>query len=215
MPPSIHLPARLLSPSSSLSTLANFHLSDSENISGQFAWLRLGSIKASFTPEVEECLSCWKRLTRQNLPSFRAVDNDGVGGGQFAAAQHCMRTLATGGRGGGNGGDGGRGDADMWESRREGDWWLLVSPLQGSYSVLQRAATGTRAPPWHSYSFLLPHQQPARPWSSTCTMCTNNPGNHIVKLVATLETLPDKQCLPLKSKLLVICSSWQYQEIQN
>ena len=54
-----------------------------------------------------------------------------------------MRTLATGGRGGGNGGDGGRGDADMWESRREGDWWLLVSPLQGSYSVLQRAATGT------------------------------------------------------------------------
>ena len=54
-----------------------------------------------------------------------------------------MRTLATGGRGGGNGGDGGRGDADMWESRKEGDWWLLVSPLQGSYSVLQRAATGT------------------------------------------------------------------------
>ena len=61
------------------------------SISGQFGWLRVGNIKASFTPEeVEDWPSCWKRLTRQNLPSCRPVDNDG-GGGQFAV-QHCMHT---------------------------------------------------------------------------------------------------------------------------
>ena len=42
-------------------------------------------IEGKITPGAEERLSCWKRLTRQNLPSYRAADNDGGGGGQFAS----------------------------------------------------------------------------------------------------------------------------------
>ena len=42
-------------------------------------------IEGKITPEAEERSSCWKRLTRQNLPSYGAADNDRGGGGQFAS----------------------------------------------------------------------------------------------------------------------------------
>ena len=47
-------------------------------------------IEGKITPGAEEWSSCWKRLTRQNLPSYGAADNDGGGGGQFAS-QLCAR----------------------------------------------------------------------------------------------------------------------------
>ena len=145
--------------------------------------MRLGSIKASFTPEVEECLSCWKRLTRQNLPSFRAVDNDGVGGGQFAAAQHCMRTLATGGRGVEMGemvgevtlicGRVAEREIGGCSSARYRDPIVSYSePLQGpgsSLAQLQLPITASAA------------DRRASPWSSSA-QCSNNHVNRIVPL---------------------------------
>ena len=62
---------------------STFHLTFSEK--STTVWL----IEGKITPGAEERSSCWKRLTRQNLPSYGAADNDGGGGGQFAS-QLCV-----------------------------------------------------------------------------------------------------------------------------
>ena len=120
--------------------------------------MKLGNIKASFTPaEVEEWLSCWKRLTRQNLPSCRPVDNDG-GGGQFAV-QHCMHTGRWEGGGGQNGEMVrevrlicGRVAESRWSNWRVAPRSRYIRrPLaQLQLPITASAAAGRRASPWSS-----------------------------------------------------------------
>ena len=172
-------------------------------ISGQFGWLRLRNIKASFTPEVEEWPSCWKRLTRQNLPSCRPADNDGDGR-QFAVVQHCMHTLWW------------EGEGTKW-----GRWWeRWCGRVAESGSNWQGGGSEpARGTPWHSYSFLLPHQQPASPWSSgTMQQQSWEPHCAAPQLSTTLETPSQKQCFNISQncwQFVLFDTSRKYSILQN
>ena len=136
---------------------STFHLTFPEK--STTVWL----IEGKITPGAEEWSSCWKRLTRQNLPSFRAADNDG---GQFAS-QLCALCRVWG--------SGERGCADLWESRRGREQSWDGSPLEEQGGVEETS--------WHSYRFLLPHQRRRQQLAGHRAQCSNNHGNHIVRLL--------------------------------
>ena len=141
---------------------STLHLTFSEK--STTVWL----IEGKITPGAEEWSSCWKRLTRQNLPSYGAADNDRGGGGQFASQLCALCRVATKWR------SGERGCADLWESRRGREQPWDGSPLEEG---------GVEETSWHSYRFLLPHRRRRQQLAGHRAQCSNNHGNHIVQLL--------------------------------
>ena len=71
-------------------------------------------------------------------------------------------------------GSGERGCADLWESRRGREQSWDGSPLEEG---------GVEETSWHSYRFLLPHQRRRQQLAGHRAQCSNNHGNHIVRLL--------------------------------
>ena len=139
---------------------STLHLTFSEK--STTVWL----IEGKITPGAEERSSCWKRLTRQNLPSYgqRTMMNDSLPHSSVHYAELRQSW-----------GSGERGCADLWESRRGREQSWDGSPLEEG---------GVEETSWHSYRFLLPHQRRRQQLvAGHRAQCSNNHGNHIVRLL--------------------------------
>ena len=175
MPP-LDLPTRLLSPSTSLSTLAHIHLrtvclieaAGKYKIHSSRGWRVAVMLEAAYTPKPSVLQAGrqwlrWRTVCRTTLHAHRSV-----GGGR-----------------GTKWGDGERGEADMWESRRES----LEQLASGASEPLHTETLGTVTASYYRISSSRPRQpvviSVAQLWTISVAQSSSN--NHVNRIVPLLN----------------------------